>query len=226
VREPRFIPVWSFAVLIAGGLVVTALAVPTLAHPALVLLTPLPVFLVALTAFNTFGGDRGAYWLHLAAGVRPRDDLAGRNLAGALLGLALVVLTALPVAAATHGWHYVAVALGVAVGLLGITHGVANPTSAWAAFPLPETSSNLWAARPGQGCVTGLALLAGMAAQALLTVPVVVAVAVAAGTAPAALPLVSAAAAAYGLALWWAGLQIAAESVGRRSPELLAVLSS
>lgn len=223
-REPRQAAVWAFSLIAVAGLCTLAFLGDE-PLPRLVLAAPVAGVLPALAGTNAFGADRGAFWLHVAAGVPGRDDLLGRNLAGALAAGGVIALTAVAVAVLTGGWVYVPAALIAAAGLLGTVFGVGNVSSVWAPFPLPETSANVWAGTPGQGCATSVLVMLAMFATTLLLTPAVVAVVLAAALRPGALALVGPGVAAYGVGLWWVGLRLAGGSLDRRQPEVLDALT-
>ena len=223
-REPRrrvaLISTSVFAAAPVAGVLLSGGRRPT-AVLAAAALAPL----AGLAATNQVGADGPALWTNVAAGNDPRADLVGKNLAEALVALAVVAAAATGLAAATGGWAYAPAAVALGAGALGSALGVANVVSVRAPQPVPD-AANLWGGASGQGCAAGLVQLVAMAVQGALVVPLVVAVGAALALWPPALALVATAALPYGFVLWRTGLRLAVDWAWWRQPELLEAVAS
>jgi ABC-2 type transport system permease protein len=224
-RHPRLRVGWlTSGLLCLAGVVVVGLS--DWHHPALVLTAVAVVFLVTQNSLNQFGWDGPAYWANAASGADPRGDLAGRNLAAMLVGLATAGVLAVALAAVTGGWLYVPVALCLAAGVLAVVLGVADVVSVRFPYPVPEVTSNLWAVQgTGQGCLVGLAQMLALTVEGVLLLPLLVLVAVGLLAWRPALAIACPVALLSGLAVWHAGLGISARWLRDHQPELLAELS-
>lgn len=223
-RVPQLRAQWVTLPVFGAALVVVAAVVDWMG-PQTPLMVPMLVAFAGFGALNQFGADRGATWLLLATGDDLRSDLAGKNLAAAVLLVPFAVTVAVVVGAVTGGWGAVVPAIlgSVAVGL--VAYGVGDVASVLAPQPLPE-SANLWAGTTGTGCATALIQLVAILAECVLLAPVVVGVAAAAFLRPGLLVPVVLVGLAYAGLVWWAGLRIAAARASTRGPELLAALSA
>lgn len=186
---------------------------------------PLLVVFSGFGALNQFGADRGAVWLLLATGDDLRSDLAGKNLAAALLLMSFAVVLSLAVGAVSGGWVFVVPAILASLAVVAVGYGIGDLASVLAPQPLPETA-NLWAGTTGTGCATALLQLLALLAQALLLLPVVGLVGAAALWRPALLWPAAVVGLVYALVAWWLCLRAAAASARARGPELLAALST
>lgn len=186
---------------------------------------PLLVVFSGFGALNQFGADRGAVWLLLVTGDDLRSDLAGKNLAAALLLLPFAVVLSVAVAAVTGGWGSVAPAILASCAAVAVGYGVGDLASVLAPQPMPETA-NLWAGTTGTGCATALLQLVALLAQALLLLPVVALVGAAALWRPQLLWPAAIVGLLYALGTWWLCLRAAAATARTRGPELLAALTT
>jgi len=207
-----------------GGLMAVAFA-RNLHRPEMVLASSVFVWWTALPAANQFAVDRGAYWMNAVAAGDSLHDVLGKNLAGFIINGPPFLLLAVAVAAITGGWVYLPVALALGIGVLGSVYGLGNVTSVRLAQPLPESMTNLWSARAGQGCGTGLVLALVLLANQVLMVPL-------AGLVLAGLlewrPLLWATipvAIAYGVVLYAAGVRVATGWLRTHQADLLEALS-
>ena len=196
-----------------------------LRHPAAVLAAvSVSFFLGGLTALNQIGVDGPAYWTNVVAGNDPRADLLGKNLASAIITVPAVGVAAVALAVYNGGFVWVPLTVVLGTAMLGIELGVGNVVSVIAPQAVPDSSTNVWAQRSGQGCATGIITMAAMLLEVLLLVPVAVAAAVVvvwtlAATVVVPLTLV------YGYVLWRLGLRVAERRLWWRLPELLDALS-
>ena len=225
-RHPRLRVAWVISCLLGLGLVVFVAVTDGLRHPWMVLASLTMAFMASQNSLNQFGFDGAAYWTQVAAGVDPRGDLSGRNLASLLSGMATTTVLSVLLAAVTGGWLYVPVALCLGLGVLLLSLGVADVVSVRFPYPLPEDATNLWAVQgTGQGCLVGVVQMVAFAAQGLLVAPLAVVVVTGLVAWPPALVLVCPLAIGYGVFVWRVGLGVGAGWLGGHQPELLAALS-
>jgi ABC-2 type transport system permease protein len=212
-----------------------------------VLVTTVFSYIAVLAASNQFGLDGAAAWLDMVAGDTMPSVLIGKNAAIAIEVLPLVAIVGTGLAAFTGGWVYLPAAVVLALAGLGVglatadvvsvsfpfrlreTHrhhvgvGLATADVVSVSFPfrLPENRSPFAGSGGGQGCSTGLVLLACAVVQNVLLLPVVGAVAIAAFAGTGWLALVVPVAAVYGIGMWLAGVRIAITLGRQRGPEIL-----
>ncbi len=174
---------------------------------------------------NQFGFDGSALWLNVVATSRWQDlraDIAGKNIAGALITVPVFAVLYLVLGALASDPLGAAAAFAMAVCALGATSCVGSITSALLPTPLPDRRSSAFSSGgAGQGCLAGLATLAGLVVALALIVPVFVLIA--RWHSGAWLLVVGP---CYGLILAWAGRIVAANIGFRRLPEVLARVSS
>jgi len=113
------------------------------AHTAVLLgVTPLVAFTLGWAIAADVAYDNTAFWLHVACGLRGRDDRLGRFLALCIVGLPIIVASAVAAAALTGRWDLLGVVLGLALGVFGASAGLSSIISARFVFAVP---------RPGDG---------------------------------------------------------------------------
>ena len=177
------------------------------------------------SSVNQFGFDGSALWMNVAATSRWQDlraDIAGKNIAGALITVPVFAVLYLVLGALAGDPLRAAVAFAMGVCALGATSSVGSITSVLLPTPIPERRSSAFSSGgAGQGCLAGLATLAGLGVALAAMVPVFAAIAV---WRAGAWLLV--AGPGYGLMLAWAGRIVAANVGFRRLPEVLARVSS
>jgi ABC-2 type transport system permease protein len=189
------------------------------------LLIVLTAVLIALTALNCFGFDGTAMWIDVSAGADIGSNLAGRNLALALLASPFLVVVAVAMAGVGQHWGDLPLVIGLGLGALGVTIGVGNLTSVRAPVVFPDLGTNAFASRSGQGCAVGLVQLSALCAIALLMAPMVgLAAAGLAGWEPGVVLAVPFAL-GYGGAVCVGGRMLARSWLAGREPELLAALA-
>ena len=193
-------------------------------NPMVVMLAPIGLLLVGATGMNLFGSDRGAVWILDNTGPRPTTDLIAKALVPTIVGLPVIWLIALVLAAVTGGWQYVPAAVLLSIGVAGVVGGVGMVVSVLAPFPLPDSPTNVFAANAGAGCATIAFQGLGLLAELLLLVPVIILVVIGVlrGSPPASLAAVVAV--LVGAVVWWLGLRIAARRMLALGPEFVAAL--
>jgi len=151
-----------------------------------------------------------------------RAYFAGQNIALAVIAAPLLTAICFGLAAAVRNPNQAVPATAVALAGLGAALGLSNILTVTLAYPMAtRTGSPMRQAAPGYGSYTFGGMLASLAGVAVAVTPVILA-ATFTSTAPAAVrtPALLVCSAAYGLALAWAGVQIAAREAEGRLPEL------
>ncbi len=228
-RDPRRKAAW----LGLGMAVIVTLSVSSLGTgrglagavgPVLVVAAVYGGAIAGIQSANQFGLDGGALWLNVAATSRPqqlRADLAGKNLASALVALPVFALLYTALGLLAHQVTYPAAALGMAAGALGATLGISSVASVLMPYAVPERRASAFGgAGTGRGFLAALANLAILVLAVILLSPVLIMLAfVHTGL---WLLLVGP---GYGAVLAWLGRLVASDIGFRRLPELLAEVS-
>ncbi len=154
-----------------------------------------------------------------------RAYFSGQNIALAVIAAPLLTAICFGLAAAVRDPGLGVPATAVALAGLGAALGLSNILSVTLAYPMARRSgSPMRQAAQGYGSYTFGGILATLAGVAVAVTPVIIAAAVT-STAPAAVrtPVLLVCSVAYGLALAWAGVQIAAHEAEGRLPELCQI---
>jgi ABC-2 type transport system permease protein len=212
--------------LFALGAVVAVALVRSARQPSTTLAATAFLWWFSLMAMGQFGIDRTAYWMNVVASGDPQDDLVGKNAAIALVNLPAFLGISLAVAALTHGWVYLPVALGTGLGVLGVALGVGNVTSVRLAQPIPESPTNLWAQRTGTGFGTAFIMLGVLLVSQLLVAPVAALVLIGLYAWTPMLAVAVPVSIGWGATIYLIGRHIAAGWLRRHEAELLAALGS
>lgn len=227
-REPRRRAAWaglatallvtlSAAGLAAGGMARSSGAVLAIA-------ACYPGVIIGVQSANQFGLDGSALWLNVAATWRPRQlraDLAGKNLASALVAAPFFTVLYAALGLAVQQVRYPAAGLGLSAAALGVSLGIASVSSVLLPYPVPERRASAFGGGgTGRGCLAALTSAAILALAGLLLSPLLAVLAVL----HAGLWLLLGGP-AYGAAIAWAGRIVASELGYRRLPELLAEVS-
>jgi len=223
-REPSFRAQRIMTTMFAVAAIIGAVVLRDLRRPEAVLVSAGLAWWFNLNAINQFGVDRGAYWMNVVAAGDPRHDVIGKNLAVALVNAPVFVVVALALAAITGGWLYVPLALCLAVGLLGASFGLGNVSSVRLAQPMPESMTNPWAGRSGQGCGTALIMIVVLMMNFVLVSPLAALVAIGLTVWRPLLVIAAPVAILYGWVLYRLGLGIASAWLRDHQPELLEAL--
>jgi ABC-2 type transport system permease protein len=159
-----------------------------------------------------------------------RAYFSGQNIALGVIAVPLLTAVSVGLAEAVRNPAQAVPAAAVALAGVGAALGLSNILTVTLAYPMAKRAgSPMRQAAQGYGSYTFGGILASVAGVAVAVTPVLVAAALT-GTAPAAVraPALIICSAAYGLALAWAGVQIAAREAQTRLPELcqIAVLST
>ena len=194
-------------------------------EPSLVLATAVIAWWLAMPAMTMFGFDRSAYWMNAAVGGDPADDLMGKTAAVSLAVVPVFLVAAVVVAAICGGWLYLPLAACLALAVLGARLGVGGVISVRLARPVPESRTNMWAARSGQGCGTVLIMMGALFLDQLLLTPVLALVVAGLVVWKPLLFVAAPASVAYGALLYRTGFRMAARWIRAHQPELLEALS-
>ncbi len=177
--------------------------------------------LAAVMLANQFGFDGSAYASHVIVGVPGRLELRARAVGYSLYVVPILVVIAVIVGVLSRHPGQLAVTLGALLAVYGTGLAVNVIVSVLAAYSLPETS-NPFAVKTGTGMTKSLFALVAMVGAVLAALPVLIGAALLTGAwSWVMLPI----GAAYGAVLAALGIEIAADRLDRRAPELLAAVS-
>jgi ABC-2 type transport system permease protein len=154
-----------------------------------------------------------------------RAYFSGQNFALGVIAVPLLTAISFGLAAAVRHPNQAVPATAVALAGLGAALGLSNILTVTLAYPMAtRTGSPMRQAAAGYASYTFGGWLASLAGVAVAVTPVILAAAFT-STAPAAVrtPALIVCSAAYGLALAWAGVQIAAREAEARLPELCQI---
>ncbi|MEA5456122.1 transporter [Sinomonas sp. JGH33] len=186
---------------------------------------PISAFLLAWSLSTDVSYDSTAFSLHLAAGVRGRDDRWGRALALMTFALpASLVITFIPFFFAGR-WELLPGYLGLALGVLLSGAGLASTVSARYTVAVPLPGESPFKRAPGNRMQTLLVQLGGMICLGVLVVPEIVLVVLTAVTgAPGFGWAALGAGLALGGGLFVGGILLGGAWLDRRGPEVYASL--
>ncbi|WP_411106673.1 transporter [Streptomyces sp. cmx-4-9] len=184
--------------------------------------------MLGIQMYNQFGQDTSAFWMVAQTLSTPRDayvELRARACALALVTVPYTVLVATVTAALVGDWRGFPAALGLSLALLGSMLCTGAVASARFPYSIP-TDGAFKNVAPGQAGLAWISIFGGMLASALLCAPVI-ALTVWLGLADHqdAYWLLVPLGVGWGLLASWAGLRLAAPTVVRRLPEILAAVS-
>ncbi|RCG27857.1 hypothetical protein DQ384_25355 [Sphaerisporangium album] len=222
-REPRGRMGWLAAIGVSAVLIFTATGDAEAVPAVMSALGPvcMGALLIGLQSANLFGGDGGALWMSALAYSSGRDlrtDLAGRQLAVALVGVPILAVLSLA-AALVAGEPLAAVpALLTGTGLLLVALGVGAVASVLMPYTFPDRLNAFSSAAPGQGAVAFAGSMVAMIATVALAVPLVLPVFL-------GLTWVSVLGVAYGFGIALGGRVLAASIGYPRLPEIIAAVS-
>jgi ABC-2 type transport system permease protein len=154
-----------------------------------------------------------------------RAYLSGQNIVFAVIGVPLLAALTFGLAAAGGFPAFGFETLPVALAALGAALGLSSIITVSGAYPMAKRAGTpVYIAAPGYGSSRVAATIGTLFGVPALAAPVIVA-SVLTASAPLAIraPVLLVCAAAYGLALAWAGVRIAANAAETRMPELCQV---
>ncbi|MFD8304342.1 transporter [Streptomyces sp. NPDC059690] len=184
--------------------------------------------MLGIQMYNQFGQDTSAFWivaLTISSGRDAYVELRGRALALLVITLPYATLVTVVTTAMLGDWPRLPEVLGLSFALLGAMLATGAWTSARFPYSIPQEGYKNVA--PGQTGLAWISIFGGMVSAALLSAPVIAA-AIWANVAQDGdswgwllLPV----GAAYGAAITWAGLRLAAPRTAARLPEILTAVS-
>jgi ABC-2 type transport system permease protein len=184
--------------------------------------------MLGIQMYNQFGQDTSAFWMVATTISSPHDayvELRGRALALLVITLPYATLVTVLTTAMLGDWARLPEVLGLSLALLGAMLATGAWTSARFPYSIPQEGYKNVV--PAQAGLAWISIFGGMVSAALLCSPVI-AVAIWAGLARDGdewgwllLPV----GAAYGVALTWSGLRLAAPRTAARLPEILTAVS-
>jgi ABC-2 type transport system permease protein len=227
-REPTSLVYWAMTAVFMFVVSASTILGPH-QHPAVVIASAVVgAGLVCYFHANSIGLT-GPPFIIEALALTSRRSLrayfAGQDIALAVIGAPLLTAISFGLAAAVRNPDQAVPATAVALAGLGAALGLANILTVTLAYPMARrTGSPMPQAAQGYGSYTFGGWLATLIGVAVAVTPVIL-VAAFTSTAPAAVrtPALIACSAAYGLALAWAGVQIAARAAEGRLPELCQI---
>jgi ABC-2 type transport system permease protein len=187
---------------------------------------PFAAFLLAWSLASDISYDSTAFSLHLAAGVRGRDDRWGRALALLTFALPLAVVVSLVSFAISGRWILLPAYLGLVLGVLLSGIGLASVVSSRFTVTVPLPGESPFKRPPGNTAQTFLVQFLGLIVLGILVLPEIVLVALASTTGSggygwAGLAVgIGLGGVLFGLGIWLGGLWL-----DRRGPEVYASLT-
>ncbi len=227
-REPTSLVYWALTAVIMA--VASASAIFGKQHHPAVLLTG-AIFGAAFVGYfhANAAGQTGPPFVYEAVALTGRRELRsyfwGQDIALGVIALPLLVAVSLGLSAAAGRWEYGFFVAAVAVAGIGAGLGISNILTATLPFPMvARAGSPLRQAAPGYTAYGLGGVLANLATVAVTAIPVIVAVTLA-GAHPSAVwyAVVPCCAAAYGFALLYAGVRVAAVGAAQKLPELCQI---
>lgn len=184
-------------------------------------------YLVVWSIAADISYDNTAFALHIAAGVRGKDDRTGRALAAGILALTLGLVYAVVGLILSGNVMLFLATLGLTFGVVGSGLGLASVFSARFTMNVPLPGDNPMKSRPGNNLGAGLLQFGGMAGLALLVLPEIILAVVAFSTGSA---LISWITLVTGILLgglfYWLGVRQGSVLYDKRAPELLLAVSA
>ncbi|MEV6763603.1 transporter [Streptomyces sp. NPDC051105] len=184
--------------------------------------------MLGIQMYNQFGQDTSAFWMVAMTISSPRDayvELRGRALALLVITLPYATLVTVLTTAMLGDWPRLPEVLGLSFALLGAMLATGAWTSARFPYSIPQEGHKNVA--PGQAGLAWIAIFGGMVSAALLCAPVLaltIALNVSAGGGEWTWVLLPVGA-AYGAAITWPGLRLAAPRTAANLPEILTAVS-
>ena len=227
-REPTSLVYWAMTAVIMAVVSASTILGPH-KHPGVVIASAvIGAGFVGYFHANSVGLTGPPFVIEalaLASRRSLRAYFSGQNVALGVIAVPLLVAMSFGLAAAVRHPMEAIPATAVALAGLGAALGLSNILSVTLAYPMAtRTGSPMRQAAPGYGSYTFGGTLASLAGVAVAVIPVIIAAAITSSD-PAAvrIPVLLVCSAAYGLALAWAGVQIAAREAEARLPELCQI---
>ncbi|NQX11712.1 transporter [Microbacteriaceae bacterium VKM Ac-2855] len=173
-RDPRY----SRGLLIVPAILVLTIFYSSLGDGGAGFWTNAAPVIVAVTFGVTLSADvayDGTAWaMHVSSGVSGAADRGGRVIAAAIVGVPLVVVTALITAAFSNSWAALPGLIGLSLALLLSGFGLSSVLSARVVYPVPAPGDNPFKSPPGAGMISSVLTFGGMAGCAVLAIPSIV----------------------------------------------------
>jgi ABC-2 type transport system permease protein len=226
-REPSSLIYWGIVGVVMIAATASSLLTPSY-RGGLLSSAGIGAALLAIFHSNS-AGMTGPAFVYEAAALTSRRALrcyfSGQDLALSVIAVPLLTAISEGLGFAVRSPAQVVPAVAVALAGLGAALGLSNILTATLAYPMARrTGSPMRQAAPGYGSYTFGGILASAVGVGVAVTPVIL-VAALTSTAPSAVraPVLIICSAAYGVALAWAGVQIAARQAEGRLPELCQV---
>ncbi len=227
-REPLSLVYWGMTAVITVAASISSIIGPK-HHPAVTFLSAvLGAAFIGLFHANTVGSTGSAFVMEATALTNRstlRAYLSGQNIVLAVIGIPLLVALTFGLGVAAGFPTFGFETMPAALAALGAALALSNIITVNGAYPMAKrVGTPIYVAAPGYGSSRVTASFGTLFGVPILTSPVIVAAVLTAG-APLAIraPLLTIGAAAYGLALAWAGVRIAAATGEGKLPELCQV---
>jgi len=227
-REPLSLLYWGMTAVITAAASAGAIIGPQ-RHPGVTFLSAvLGAAFIGLFHANMVGST-GPPFVMEATALTDRDALraylSGQNIVLAVIGIPLLIALTFGLGAAARSPTLGFETMPVALAALGAALALSNIITVSGAYPMAKrVGTPIYVSAPGYGSSRVAATCSTLFGIPILVAPVIVAAVLTAG-APLAIraPLLTVCAAAYGLALAWAGVRIAAATGEGKMPELCQI---
>jgi ABC-2 type transport system permease protein len=227
-REPLSLVYWGMVAVITVAASISSIIGPK-HHPAVTFLSAvLGAAFIGYFHANTVGSTGPSFVMEATALTDRkalRAYLSGQNIVLAVIGVPLLVALTFGLGAAAGFPTFGFEAMPVGLAALGAALAVSNIITVTGAYPMVKrVGTPIYVSAPGYGSSRVAASIGTLFGVPVLAAPVIVAAVLTAG-APLAIraPVLTVCAAAYGLALAWAGVRIAAAAGEGKMPELCQV---
>jgi ABC-2 type transport system permease protein len=227
-REPLSLLYWGITVVVMVAASIGGIIGPQ-RHPGVLFLSAvLGAAFIGLFHANMVGST-GPSFVMEATALTDRNALraylSGQNLVLAVIGIPLLVALTFGLGAVARIPTFGFETMPVALAALGAALALSNIITVNGAYPMAKrVGTPIYTSAPGYGSSRFAATMGTLFGIPLLVTPVIVAAVLTAG-APLAIraPVLTVCAAAYGFALAWAGVQIAATTGAAKIPELCQI---
>jgi ABC-2 type transport system permease protein len=227
-REPLSLVYWGMTAVITVAASISSIIGPQ-HHPGVTFLSAvLGAAFIGLFHANMVGSTGPPFVMEATALTDRkalRAYLAGQDIVLAVIGIPLLIALTFGLGAAAGFPTFGFETMPVALAALGAALALSNIITVNGAYPMAKrVGTPIYTSAPGYGSSRVAATIGTLFGIPVLVAPVIVAAALTAG-APLAIraPVLTVCAAAYGLALAWAGVRIAATTGEAKMPELCQV---
>ena len=227
-REPISLVYWGMIAVITVAASASSIIGPQ-RHPAVTFVSAvLGAAFIGLFHANTVGLTGPAFVMEATALTDRnalRAYLSGQDIVLAVIGIPLLTVLTFGLGAAVGSLDYGFETMPVGLAALGAALALSNIITVNGAYPMAKrVGTPIYISAPGYGSSRVAATIATLLGVPVLAAPVIAAAVLTAG-APLAIraPVLTVCAAAYGLALAWGGVRIAAATGEGKMPELCQV---